>query len=40
MAQGSVGKAMKDLIDAIFVVQFDNDEMAKLNEQNNKLIVN
>ncbi|MBP7576955.1 MAG: hydrogenase expression/formation protein HypE, partial [Candidatus Obscuribacter sp.] len=33
MAHGSGGKAMKDLIDAIFVEQFDNDELAKLEDQ-------
>lgn len=33
MAHGSGGKAMKGTIDAIFVEQFDNDELAKLGDQ-------
>ncbi|MBU6450378.1 MAG: hydrogenase expression/formation protein HypE [Cyanobacteria bacterium REEB67] len=33
MAHGSGGKAMKDLIDAIFLDAFDNEELAKLDDQ-------
>jgi hydrogenase expression/formation protein HypE len=33
MAHGSGGKAMRDLIDDVFVSAFDNDELNKLEDQ-------